>query len=209
MDTIARNSSGGDRAMPLPELPNVVRDIRKRVDMTQKDLAELANLSTIFVLRAEQFLHVELSPALSVALALIDPESRSADQISNLYAAGRFQKLRVNSELITSSPFYRNRVLNAINYAIDHSLNSDQARASSDKFSHPFSLFRTHLFTAFDLPTSQIKFCVFTGVHPTVLASLETYNSTIEESISRALSEVLDLSVGELSTLKLLCDQAM
>lgn len=207
METIAYNRNGGE--ISLPDLPNIVRDIRKRTDTTQKDLASLAGLSNLFILRAEQFLHVELSPTLSVALSSIDPDSRSAAQISELYTAGRLQHLRVNSSIMVTNPYYRVRVRNALNYAMDNSLNSDQARASVDKFSHPFSLFRTHLFTAFDLPTSQIKFCVFTGVHPTVLASLEKYEATIEDSIHRALSEVLDLSEAEIKTLKLMCDQVM
>jgi transcriptional regulator with XRE-family HTH domain len=192
-----------------PELPNVVRDIRTSADITQKDLARQAGLSSIFVLRAEQFLHVELSPALSVALSKIDPHGRSAEEISEAYHKGRMIQLRVNSEAITSNPYYRVRIRNALNYAIDHSLTHDQAKVSDEKFSHPFALFRTHLFTSFDMPTSQIKFCVFTGVHPTVLAAVERYEASIEHTISVALSVVLDMSPGEIATLKLLCDQAL
>lgn len=197
------------KEISLPDLPNVVREIRKRADITQKDLADRANLSTIFILRAEQYLHVELSPALSIALSNIDPENRSPEDIALAYSKGRMQQLKANSEMITTNPYYRVRVTAALNYATDHFLNSDQAKAEADKFSHPFCLFRSHLFTSFDMPTSQIKFCVFTGVHPTVLAALERYESSIEDSISHALSVVLDLRANEIQVLKLMCDRAM
>lgn len=210
METVARmrNGMNGGEITP-PDLPNIVREIRKRADITQKELANLAGLSTLFILRAEQFLHVELSKPLSVALASIDPDNRSAEDISLVYFKGRLLQLKFNSDMMTSSPYYRIRVSKAMNYAVDHSLNSDQAKASKDSHSHPFALFRTHLFTAFDLPTSQIKFCVFTGVHPTVIAALESYSTGLLDSVATALSIVLDLSQAEIDTLKYMCEQAL
>lgn len=198
-DTATRSNS------PSGQLPNVVRDTRTQHNITQKELAELANVSALFVLRAEQYLHVELSDKLADALSVI--ESRPAIVFKDSYLKGRAMFLRVNSSMLTENPYYRQRIRAALNYAMDHGLNSDQAL--KDPLKHPFTLFRTYLFQAFDLPVSQIKFSAFTGIHPTVLANLENFKVPMEDSVKRALSVVLDMTQPEIDTLGLMCESAL
>lgn len=198
-DTATRNNT------VQGQLPNVVRDTRTQYNMTQKELSELAHVSALFVLRAEQYLHVELSDKLADALSVIT--SRPAGIFKDNYLKGRAMFLRVNSSLLTENPYYRQRIRAALNYAMDHGLNKDQALG--DPMKHPFTLFRTYLFQAFDLPLSQIKFSSFTGIHPTVLANLENFKVPMEDSIKRALSVVLDMTDPEIATLALMCESAL
>ena len=191
----------------IAELPNVVRDIRSVANMTQKELADLAGVSPLFVLRAEQYLHVALSDRLATALSEIDSAGRLTSQIMEAYVNGRSMQLRINGSMLTQNPYFHQRVKAALDYATDNFLNADQALHESDK--HPFFLFRTYLFTAFDLPTSQIKFANFTGIHPTVIANLEMYKGSMEHSIKRALSVVLDMSPEEIATLQIMCERAL
>lgn len=192
-------------------LPNVVRDIRTNSNMTQQELADEAGLTRMFVLRAEQYLHTTLSPSLAMALSKHDSESRTPVVLISAYSNGRRTQLHVNSQAITQNGYYGLRVRNALEYAIATSLDSIAASSdgSSARFHHPFALFRTHLFAAFDMPTSQIKFCTITGVHPTVLANLENYKGTIDDTITQALSEVLCMDYGQVATLKMMCDRVL
>lgn len=192
-------------------LPNVVRDIRIASSLTQQELAEEAGLTRMFILRAEQYLHNTLSPSLATALSVHDSEGRTAVELIGTYSNGRRTQLHVNSQAITQNGYYGLRVRNAINYAIDNSLDSISASSdgASARFHHPFALFRTHLFSAFDMPTSQIKFCTITGVHPTVLANLENYKGTMDDTILNALSDVLCMDYGQVATLKLVCDRVL
>jgi predicted transcriptional regulator len=205
---LTANGPGSSKVIhTIAELPNVVRDIRSVANMTQKELADLADVSPLFILRAEQYLHVALSERLAHVLSEIDTQGRSAATILETYITGRGMQLRINGSMLTQNPYYKQRVKAALDYATDHFLNSDQAVTDSGK--HPFTLFRTYLFTAFDLPTSQIKFANFTGIHPTVIANLEAYKGSMEHSIKRALSVVLDLSNEEIATLQIMCERAL
>lgn len=203
-DTANRNGSVTSGTYS-ERLPNVVRDTRTEHNMTQKDLAELASVSALFVLRAEQYLHVELSDKLASALSVIT--NREPVIFKDNYLKGRAMFLRVNSSMLTENPYYRQRIRDALNYAMDYGLNSDQSL--NDPLKHPFTLFRSYLFQAFDLPLSQIKFSAFTGIHPTVLANLENYKVPMEDSVKRALSVVLDMTEPEIATLALMCESAL
>lgn len=193
-------------------VPNLVRDIRTSNKLTQKDLADRAGLSTLAVIRAEQYLYVDLPEALATALSEIDDvSSRSPEEMAIAYAKARNIQLSLNSERITSNPYYRSRIRAALNYAMDHSLSIFQILDDDDRrLNHPFALFRMCLFTSFELPTSQIQFCIFTGIHPTVLSKFENYESTdMPESIAAALNQILRLNPDEFATLELMCDGAM
>lgn len=193
-------------------VPNLVRDIRTDNKLTQKDLADRAGLSTLAVIRAEQYLYVDLPEALANALSEIDDvSSRSPEEMAIAYAKARNIQLSLNSERITSNPYYRSRIRAALNYAMDHSLSIFQILDDDDRrLNHPFALFRMCLFTSFELPTSQIQFCIFTGIHPTVLSKFENYESTdMPESIATALNQILRLNPDEFATLELMCDRAM
>ena len=193
------------------QLPNIVRDIRTNANMTQRELAIKTGLSNLAILRSEQYLYVELINPLPQALSELDSAGRTPEAISTSYSKGRTMQLHVNSEMITSNPYYRTRIRAALNYAMDHGLIKEQANVSPDdnRFSHPFCLFRTYLFAQFDLPVSQIKFCQFTGIHPTVLSRLESYETTMEDSVIAGLSFILQMQDNEINTLKLMCDQAL
>jgi hypothetical protein len=191
-------------------LPNVVRDIRQTVGITQNKLAQLSALSEGFILRAEQYLHIDLSHRLSYALSKIDPQGRSPDELNAAYHKGRLVFLSVNAAFLKENPYLRVRIRSALNYAIDYGMNSDQALLDdTGTYSHPFRLFRSHLFTAFGMPVSQIKFCLFTGLHPTVVAAIESYQNTIDPAVEEVLTQVLGMQQAEINTLKILCDQAM
>lgn len=186
----------------VPTLPNVVKDIRTAVGMTQKELAEAAGLSTLTVLRSEQYLYVDLPTPLDTVLAHLENAGRSPVEIATSYSKGRNMQLKVNSDAITSNPYYRSRVRAGINYATDNFLTVDQASLMEDNSNHPFVLFRTYLFAAFDLPTSQIQFCLFTGMNPAVQAKFESYDSNFPDTLKNSLSLILDLTNAELATLE-------
>lgn len=201
---------GNGNAPSIYRVPNLVKDLRTRVGLTQKDLADRAGLSTLAVIRTEQYLYVDLPEALAVALSEVDPEERSAAELIVSYEKSRNTQLSLNSESLTSNPYYRSRIRAAINYAMDNYLNIFQILDDDDKrLNHPFALFRMCLFTSFDLPTSQIQFCIFTGVHPTVLSKFEAYDSGFPESLQTALSVVLRLTNQEIETIAMLCERAM
>lgn len=192
-------------------LPNVVRDIRTNSNLTQRELAVESGLSEGFVLRAEQYLHTELSYALANVLRKYDSEGRTAIAICENYKKGRNTYLAFNAEFIQKNPYLRSRVRAAIAYAMDHLLSADQAALSDDDsgYSHPFRLFRSHLFTSFDLPVSQIKFATFTGIHPSVITDLEAYRGGLETPVEDALRHIIGLDDSEIDTLKMLCAQVI
>lgn len=192
----------------VPTLPNIVKDIRLSVEMTQRELAEEAGISTLAVLRSEQYLYVDLPDTLAIALSDIDPEGRTATNIALSYEKGRKMQLKVNSDAITSNPYFRSRIRAGLDYAVDHFQTVDQAALVDDNSHHPFVLFRTYLFAAFDLPTSQIQFCLFTGLNPAVVAKFESYDSNFPDTVKEALSFILDMRSDEIATLELIVKRA-
>ena len=191
-----------------PTLPNILKDILLSVEMTQRELAEEAGLSTLAILRSEQYLYVDLMGSLALALSRIDPEGRTTTEIESSYAKGRKMQLKVNSDAITTNPYFRSRIRAGIDYATDHFQTVDQATLVDDNSHHPFALFRTYLFAAFDLPTSQIQFCLFTGINPAVLAKFESYDSNFPDTVKEALSFILDMRSDEIATLELIVKRA-
>ena len=147
--------------------PNVIRDLRESLGLTQKDLAELASITPQRVLRDEQFIYI--TPADSVVRALSERlEDTSEQSIIDRYVKARSKMHRLFTDDLTTSPFYQDRVNDAVNYAIDH---------YDDKpgdLQSPTKMFRWILFEHYGLPSSAIKFSQFTGMHPGTLSDIET-----------------------------------
>ena len=149
-----------------PRVPaNIIKELRESKGITQAQLAEHTGVSRQRIIREEQFLSVEPSNEVVIALASgldVDPLD-----ISKKYRAAR-EKMHTNfTEDLTTSPFYQSRVRDAFNYATDYFDALSEIRS-------PTRLFREYLFEHYGLPSSAIKFCQFTGMHPATLSDIET-----------------------------------
>lgn len=148
---------------------NPIKDLRESLGLTQKELAELAGVTTNLVLRNEQFVYAEPSAQILNAMHIeaynndvLFPSSLEAD-----YIKAREQLHREFTDDLVTSPFYDQHVKYALDYAIDYWDAQSTVRS-------PIRMFRESLFENYGLPSSAIKFSIYTGMHPGTLSDIET-----------------------------------
>lgn len=150
-----------------PRIPdNVIRDLRTSAGLTQKELAKRASVTPGRVLREEQFLYVEPSPRIVSALSEIFSKQFKPEEIVQDYVTAREKMHQHFYDDLVTSPDYLAQLARAVDYAVDY---FDEGHLRP-----PTMLFREHLFEAYGLPTSAIKFCQFTGMHAGTLSDIET-----------------------------------
>jgi transcriptional regulator with XRE-family HTH domain len=174
---------------------NVIRQTRLSLGMTQEELAQLAGISRQRLIREEQFISVDPSDAVVKALSVRSNDLTSVDIIRR-YQKSRTRLLAQFSEDLVSSPFYQDRVSDAFNYALDYFDALPVLRS-------PTKMFREYLFEHYGLPTSAIKFCQFTGMHPATLSDIETGKTDWKgaTALINVLSDRLAISKQHLSGL--------
>lgn len=193
----------------MSNVSNVVKSLRITEGLTQEQLAEQAGVSTLFIIRAEQFLHPNLSDKVAEALINLNANADfwNVDALKIQYANQREQFLAEFKHRLTGAMNYRSVVNEAISYAADHYVPVAETLPVNERSSrHPFTLFRTYLFDHYGLPTSQIKFCINTGLHPAVLSSLESRKTNMEEPVADVLRNQLSLNDEQVLILRRLCD---
>lgn len=196
--------------------PNIVERTRRRAAMTQKDLAIKANLSVMSIVRAEQCLLPGLSDDLAHALSDINFAlyARSYQQI---YKQEREDRIIVFSDNLTSSDDYTKNLKDALAYALDHftptyavvpASGSSTDRVQSElRMRHPLYLARTHLFSKYGLPTSQVKFCTLTGAHTATVSAIERGKIALSDAPTfvTTLREVLKFTSADIDLLETMC----
>ena len=193
---------------------NVVKDLRQQAGLTQQQLAKLAGVTTLYVIRAEQFLHPNLDK-LSRVLASVNgqdsQDSMTAHQIEDTYVAQREDHVSRTRALFYDDPRHESRVARALDYALNEFTPPVGLLREERQKLHPFTLFREYLFDQYELPTSQIKFAAYTGVHPAALSALENSYSTIETDspVAKMLTNTLLLDVNQLALLQVMCDRCL
>lgn len=149
-----------------PRVPdNVIRDLRTSAGLTQKELAELAGVTPGRVLREEQFVYVEPSPAIVRALSEKFEQGVSPREIVADYVASRERMHQDFFDDMVLSDNHLNALARSVDYAVDY---YDQGAMKP-----PTKLFREHLFQHYGLPDSAIKFSQYTGMHPGTLSDME------------------------------------
>lgn len=183
------------------EHPNVVQTIRTGAALTQKGLASLAHLSTLYVIRAEQSQPVTLG--LDLATALSNLINLPINDVETRYEADRLAMLTYYRELIKNDPNYESYIETAVGFALDN------FRPVGFSDTHPFFLFRTKLCSLYSLPTSAIKFATMFGLHPALLSRLERRQDTLISG--SAIDELTTELVGPVRAemLRIACDRAI
>lgn len=190
--------------------PNIVKQIRTEAGLTQDFLAQESNLSVLFIIRAEQGLHNQVNDALASVLAKYS--NITVEEIKRRYLDEKVSRINLLSDFLTLDSNYRSNVRKALDYAVDYYAPVGEVHLKNERrFYHPFYLFRARLFKAYDLPTSQIKFCTLTGVHPAIINALENRKITIEpdSAIEGMLSTVLGLDGETIALLRKMCDDSL
>lgn len=157
--------------MEIRTPPNPIKDLRESFGLTQKALAELADITPQRVLREEQFVYVEPSDSILKALSEfadrrgidLDVEELAAQYIT---ARSKFQVDFLTD--LRSQPFYADTVKRVFEFVLD---NYD---AQPGVLRSPVRMFRENLFEHFGIPNSAIKFSIYTGMHPGTLSDIET-----------------------------------
>lgn len=180
---------------------NIVARIRHDASLTQHKLAELSGLSTIFIIRAEQSLPVELPNHLLVTLA--DIGHISIEEIQGDYLLYRQQQIDRNFEEITNHPDNKFFVEQALGYAFDNYMAPVGKRSN-----HPFYLFRTRLMLYYGRPQSAIKFATYFGIHPSVISDIESRKGTLEGVTATRVAR-LGLNAVQMEMLTRACDQCL
>lgn len=183
--------------------PNVVQTIRTDAALTQKALADRAHLSTLYVIRAEQSMPVELG--LNLASALSNLSNVNINKIEETYLHDREDMLRFYREYVLGHEAHDYFVETALGFALDN------FRPVGFKEDHPFFLFRTKLCELYELPTSAIKFAAMFGVHPAIVSRLEKRQDIFEagSSIDVMLRRTLGLNEVQAEMLRLACERSI
>lgn len=186
------------------EHPNVVQTIRTGAALTQKALAERAKLSTLYVIRAEQSMPVELGLSLAQALSNINGVL-TINQIEKQYLSDRAEMLRFYRGVINEHPSHDYFVETALGFALDN------FRPVGFKEDHPFFLFRTKLCNLYGLPDSAIKFAAMFGLHPAIISRLEKRQDTFEpeSAVDVTIRETLGLNPVQAEMLRIACDRCL
>lgn len=196
--------------------PNIVERTRRRAAMTQKDLATKANLSVMSIVRAEQCLLPGLSASLITALSEIDPSLRPLE-FQLAYTKDRKYRINEFNTALTTDDNYAMNLQDALDYALDHftptyavispTSDSTDSTKSELRMRHPLYLARTYLFSKYDLPTSQIKFCTYTGAHTATVSAIERGKLTLSDAPAfvATLKEILGFTDAQVDLLEQMC----
>lgn len=179
--------------------PNPIKIKREKLNLTQKELAHLSNVTPQRVLREEQFIYTQASPDIIASLSEDDNEH---DDMANEYVVQRMKLHQQFTEDLVTSPFYEEWVGHAVNYAIDYWDALSVVRS-------PTRLFRESLFEHYCIPNSAVKFSMFTGMHPGTLSDIETGKT--DWAGARSLVTILEVNLrvpeAQIQQLGLLHDQ--
>jgi len=177
---------------------NLVRHLREQSHLTQKELAELCQVSYQVVLRTEQFLYKELNICLARALPELSGYDISPGSLQSVYKRQKNHHIREFGRWLTEATDYRTVVSRSLAYAEEH---YDSKRS-------PVEIFRVHVFEHYGFPGSRIKFCTSTGMHPYILSDLEHGKITWEQakSFREVLNNVLDLPYSQIRNLGIMQD---
>lgn len=180
--------------------------IRRSAALTQKEVAERAGLSTLYVIRAEQGLPATLGDHLATLLSELDVYGREADEINRQYGNERTDMLSFYYEQINANPGHKSFVEHSLGYALDN-FHPGAGKVTN----HPLYLFRTHLMELHELPTSAIKFCTMFNIHPSFVSNIEKRQDTIEAGtvIDERLKHVIGLSEVQAEMLRKACDACL
>jgi transcriptional regulator with XRE-family HTH domain len=212
-----KGNGGGHIPDTENNVGNIVEEIRKGASITQKRLASMAGLSTLYIIRAEQGMSLTLPNGLLLALSGVDPYHRDPHKIQSLYMKQREDMInyfldRVHNKGITNDTTYpsNNDILQqALDYALDNYTPAVGSR-EGPKASHPLYLFRTKFCELHGLPASAIKFCQMFGIHPATISEIERRENTIEKnSVIFLHLKRLGLSAEQLEQLCRACNTCL
>lgn len=188
---------------------NVVEEIRKESSVTQKRLASMSGLSTLYIIRAEQGMSLTLPDNLLASLSYLDTHNRDPQTIQRVYVQQRFAMVEYYLNLVNSSP--ENGLI--IETALSTALDNYEPKAGSPlgkKLSHPLYLFRTQFCALHQLPMSAIKFCQMFGMHPATISKIEKREDTLEKhSVAYDKLKSLGLSAEQMELLCKACDSCL
>src|SRR5690242_1918327 len=156
-------------------MDNIVAEIRHEAALTQARLAELADLSPLYIVRAEQGLYASLPMSLLSTLSNADMHSRSVNEIDAKYIEQRDEMIGFNFEQIITHPGNAHFVEVALGYALDNF-----QPGAGKQSNHPLYLFRTKFMSLYDKPLSALKFCTMFGIHPAVITAIEHRRETLQ-----------------------------
>ena len=148
--------------------------LRREANLTQADLARLAGITRIAVLRYEQGIYSQLSDKLADTLSEVHPDNPDPRTIHSLYAADRKAQRQVARNILGVLPVLR---------------------VSTSPCRSPFYNFRVDVMIGSsyegDLNDSRMAFCNLLGLHPATVVDYERgVTKTMPVGIKEALIEV-------------------
>lgn len=151
-----------------------IATLRREANLTQAELAKLAGVTRIAVLRYEQGIYSQLSDKLAKTLSDYHPDRPHPRTIHSLYAADRKARRQVARNLLGVLPILR---------------------VSSDPCRSPFYNFRIDVMAGSsyegDSNESRMSFCNLLGLHPATVVDYERgLTRTMPAGIREALIEV-------------------
>lgn len=154
---------------------NTLKDLRRRLGISQSELAAEAGVSRHSVLRMEQLVYPHPLP--NIIAALSDIEGTSESELEAAYLKDVANNRSLSATIYFSNPLLMRR---CYQFALDDA-------ATSGK--HPFQIWRELLFEVLDENDSRIHFCIVTSIHPATLDKYESFKTGFTDSIALALSE--------------------
>lgn len=139
---------------------NIVARLRARDKVTQAELAKRSFVSRQIITRLESFTTDNVPDSVCHALSR---GNESVEYIKNVYRAERNEFLERNRNMLRSNANY----YEVLNDAVDFTMNMHNGRTS------PLQVFRVYIFSEYGLPTSQKKFCQWTGLHTAIANRVE------------------------------------
>ena len=182
--------------------PNIVLSIRTEAGLTQNRLAEMADVTPLYIVRAEQGLYSTLPLSLLTTLSNLDGEL-TVSQIEHTYVDQRLSMVNFNLEQVRTHPANELYVETALGFALDNF--KPGAGKPAD---HPFRLFRTKFLALHEMPTSAIKFCTMFGIHPAVVTAIENRREALQ-GITEQRVKSLGLSEVQMEMLVRACDACL
>ena len=163
--------------------------LRREANLTQAELARLAGITRIAVLRYEQGIYSQLSEKLADTLSEVHPDRPHPRTIHSLYAADRKARRQVARNLLgvlpilrvstdpCRSPFYNFRVDVMVGSSYEGDLSGSPISGS------PIS--------GSPISDSRMSFCNLLGLHPATVVDYERgLTRTMPAGIKEALIEV-------------------
>jgi len=186
---------------------NIVEEIRKEANITQKRLANMAGLSTLYIIRAEQGMSLALPTNLLNALSHLS--GKDSTDIQTMYIMQRAAMVEYYVDRVNSNPENLAYIETALSWALDH-YEPKAGNALGKKLSHPLYLFRTQYTSLHQLPMSAIKFCQMFGMHPASISKIEKREDTVEkDSAIYVKIRMLGLSESQMELLCKACDSCL